>query len=241
MELVDALAVVTGGGGGLGEVLVVELARLGCDVVIADRDVDAAARVASLVEGRGRRAWPVEADLRHTASVEAVMQVAPAAGTPRVLVNNAGGWSPDEQFPDASPEDWSRTLMLNLESPMRLTQRVLPLMAAVGGGAVVNVASSAGTGTDAYGSPEYAVAKAGLIRLTTSLADLEATHGVRVCCVVPGWIGLPRAHAEVAKLSRERRRALTPLVPPERVVGELVSLLRSGPGGTVAHLPGGEG
>ncbi len=49
MELVDTLAVVTGGGGGLGEVLVVELARLGCDVVIADRDIDSAARVAALV------------------------------------------------------------------------------------------------------------------------------------------------------------------------------------------------
>ena len=241
MELVDALAVVTGGGGGLGEVLVVELARLGCDVVIADRDVDAAARVASLVESWGRRAWPVEADLCHDAAVEAAMQVASAAGTPRILVNNAGGWSPYEQYPGAAPEDWSGTLRLNLESPMRMTQRVLPAMAAAGGGAVVNVSSSAGTGTGAYGSPEYAVAKAGLIRFTTSLADLEATHGVRVCCVVPGWIGLPRAHAEVAALPRERRQALTPLVPPERVAGEIVSLLRSGSGGTVVHLPGGEG
>ncbi len=241
MELGNALAVVTGGGGGLGEVLVVELARLGCDVVIADRDVSAAARVASLVEGEGRRAWPVEADLCSTDAVEAVMEVATAAGTPRVLVNNAGGWSPDEQYPDAAPEDWSGTLRLNLESPMRMTQRVLLAMAAAGGGAIVNVASSAGTGTEAYGSPEYAAAKAGLIRFTTSLADLETTHGVRVCCVVPGWIGLSRAHAEVAELPPERRRALTPLVPPERVVGGIVSLLRSGPGGTVVHLPGGEG
>lgn len=110
----------------------------------------------------------------------------------------AGGWGgAGRQFPDATFDQWRRVLELNLVAPMAPTQRCVPLMMRLGGGVDVNIASSAGLGHDGYGLPEYPAAKAGLIRFTSSLANLTDSHRVRVNCVVPDWIVLPRAHSEL--------------------------------------------
>ena len=122
---------------------------------------------------------------------------------------------------------------------MLAIQLALPLLRA-SGGAVVNVASSAGVEEKAYGSPPYAAAKAGLVRLTTSLAGLDS-DGVRVTCVVPGWVGLERAHTERAALDPERAAAAPALVPPELVAPTVVRLVREdAPGGTVVELLDGD-
>lgn len=140
----------------------------------------------------------MHADVLSTEGVDAVLQCAEELGGPHILVNNAGGWGgAGRQFPDATFDQWRRVLALNLVAPMALTQRCVPLMMRLGGGVVVNIASSAGLGHDGYGSPEYAAAKAGLIRFTSSLANLSDSHRVRVYCVVPDWIGLPRVHTEL--------------------------------------------
>ena len=119
---------------------------------------------------------------------------------------------------------------------MRAVQLCLAGMRERGEGAVVNVASSAGIESSAYGSPPYAVAKAALVRLTTALAGL-AEEGVRVTCVVPGWVGLPRAQAEWAALSEHDRERLPELVPPELVAEEIVRLVREdADAGTVVEL-----
>ena len=83
-------------------------------------------------------------------------------------------------------------LTVNLVAPMLLTQLLWPSLAA-GGGAVVNIGSSGGIGDDAYGSPEYGAANAGIRRFT---ASLSSRTDLRVMAVVPGWIGLERAHHE---------------------------------------------
>jgi NAD(P)-dependent dehydrogenase (short-subunit alcohol dehydrogenase family) len=167
-------------------------------------------------------------DVRDDAAV-AALAVTAARMTSRgllVWVNNAGGWTPgDQQFPDAPVRDWSRTLDLNLRAPMVAIQAARPEMAKAGGGVVVNISSIAGSGSAAYGSPEYAASKAGLIRLTTSLAGLAASDGVRVNCVVPDWIGLPRAHDELAAMSEAERAAVPPLIPPEQVADTVVGLI----------------
>jgi 3-oxoacyl-[acyl-carrier protein] reductase len=129
----------------------------------------------------------------------------------------------DRQFPHG--DEWRGTLALDLETPMLATQLCLEPMRDAGGGAVVNVSSVAGLDRSAYGSPEYAAAKAGLIRFTTSVSDLAETHGVRVSCVVPHWIGLPRAHDEWAALTPAERDASIGLVPPQDVVDMVLGLL----------------
>jgi NAD(P)-dependent dehydrogenase (short-subunit alcohol dehydrogenase family) len=90
---------------------------------------------------------------------------------------------------------------------------------------VVNVASIGGTGSGAYESPEYAAAKAGLIRLTSALSGLAGTDGIRVNCIVPDWIGLPRAHDELAQMTDAERAALPPLIPPDQVADVVVGLI----------------
>ncbi len=237
MELESAVVVVTGAGSGLGAVLVRAFADRGSHVVVADRDEDAATRLTDDLRGTGRSASALRCDVLDDTDVDRLVRHAGSLGGPHVLVNNAGGWGDgDVQYPDASVDAWSAVLDLDLRAPMLLTQRCLPAMRRHRSGAVVNVASSAGVEDSPYGSPPYAAAKAGVVRLTTALGGLES-EGVRVTCVVPGWVGLPRAEAQWAALDPGQRARLPALVPPEHVAAAVVDLVSDdAPGGTVLDL-----
>jgi 3-oxoacyl-[acyl-carrier protein] reductase len=237
MELNGRTVVVTGGASGLGEHVVRAFVGAGAHVVVADRDAAGAGALAAELRGAGGTVTAVGCDVTIEDDRHALVTLAEALGGVDVLVNNAGGWGDrPAHYPDAPPEDWEHVLDLNLRAPMRLLQLCLEGMRLRGRGAVVNVASSAGVETTAYRSPPYAVAKAGLVRLTTALAGL-AEEGVVVSCVVPGWVGLPRAHAERAALAATELKAAPELVPPELVAAEVVGLVRAeGSGGTVVEL-----
>jgi NAD(P)-dependent dehydrogenase (short-subunit alcohol dehydrogenase family) len=203
MRIDGQLAVVTGGSLGTGRAIAESLAAAGAEVVVADIDA---------VGGRWTRGSPgvrfVEVDMTDDDAVRDLM-----ACQPQILVNNAGGGAVLQPcFPEASVERWSSSLDLNLRAPMLTTQLALPAMQASGGGAVVNIASTAGLGFDPHVSPEYSAAKAALIRLTATLAPLHGSHGVRVNCVVPDWLATPRGRREQAALPpAERGPALVPL------------------------------
>lgn len=214
------VAVVTGGAGGLGELLVRALAAGGRHVLVADRDAHAAGTLVADVVQHGGTASFVEVDLLEPDAVATVLARADEIGRLRLLVNDAGGWLPGEQYPHT--DAWMRSLQLNLVVPMLATQHALPRLR--DGGAVVNVSSSGGTGTGAYGSPEYGAAKAGLVRFTTAAADFADRFGVRVSCVVPHWIGLPRAVREHAGMSADERRRSGGLVDPALVVRVVLDL-----------------
>jgi NAD(P)-dependent dehydrogenase (short-subunit alcohol dehydrogenase family) len=145
-------------------------------------------------------------------------------GGPHVLINNAGGWGA-ANYLEATPEQWSATLDLNLRGPMLATQLALEPMRTAGGGVVVNIASTAGIGTDAYASPEYGAAKAGLIRFTTTLADLRERMNVRVNCIVPDWIATDRARGELAEMTAAERAAAGPLVPMADVAAAVIAFI----------------
>jgi NAD(P)-dependent dehydrogenase (short-subunit alcohol dehydrogenase family) len=137
--------------------------------------------------------------------------------TPTIVVNNAGGGaSPPWRFPDATPAQWISTLTVNLIAAMRATQLALPVMRAAGAGAVVNIASSAGQGEQAHPWPEYATAKAGLIRFTTSLRDFDPA--VRVNCLVPDWIATER-------LTDAERATIPPPIPLSLVTAQAERLI----------------
>jgi NAD(P)-dependent dehydrogenase (short-subunit alcohol dehydrogenase family) len=232
MEPAGGHAVVTGGGGGLGEVIAHALAARGMHVLVADVDGGAARRVARELSGSA-----VTADLSERGGVDAV--IGAVGGAVDVLINCAGGWSAGgRQYPDAAAEDWEAALTLNLRSPMRLTQALLDPLSRSPIGAVVSISSSAGLVTEPYESPEYAAAKAGLIRFTISVGDWAERFGVRVACVVPGWIGLPRAVDEVAAMPPGERPAL---IPPGQVAAEVLTLVTDpGSGGRVVVIREGE-
>jgi len=242
VKIDEKIALITGGGAGLGRELAKGFARAGAHVLIADIDAGAAEDVAALVRAEGRYAWPVLVDLCDDQQVEALVAKAESLGGPHILVNNAGGWGTgDHQFPLSPRAEWNAVLDLNLRAPMLLTQLCLEPMRRTGGGVVINIASSGGIGYAAYGSPEYGATKAGLIRLTACLAGLPATHGVRAACVVPDWIGLDRAHEQLAAMPAEERSATPPLIPPGDVVDAVLDLVRDDTrSGSVVELWGGE-
>ncbi len=211
MELDGKVAVVTGGASGLGWFVVEALRGAGARVIVADLRPAEGVTVADVATETGRAA---------------VLAAAQGAGGLDVLVNNAGGWSVGgAQFPDAEPAAWRAAIELNLLAPMALTQQALPALRR-GRGAVVNIASSAGVQTTAYGSPEYGTAKAALIRFTTAVADWRERYGVRVNCVVPGWIGLERAHDERAAMPPAERATAPALIPPEEIAAQVLRLAR---------------
>ena len=236
MELRGAVAVVTGGGSGLGWFIVERLVAEGCTVLVADVEPGASA-----AREEDSRVAFVRCDVRVAADVERLVGFAVSSfGRLDVVVNNAGGLSRGAQWPDASPSEWGATLDLNLRGPMLLTQLALEPMRARGGGVVVNVASSAGLGWEPYDSPEYGAAKAGLIRFTASVAGLGASIGVRVNCIVPHWIGLERAYAERAAMSAAERAAAGAFVEPEAVADCVVWLAQDESlCGAVVEMPGG--
>src|SRR5207249_3080592 len=132
----------------------------------------------------------VGADVAVEAEVAEMVAAAERAfGGLDVLVNNAGG-AEEIPFPDAPTEQWARTIDVNLRGVMLAIQAALPVMRQRGGGAIVNIASLAGVGLGPHDAPEYAAAKAGVIRLTAALANL-AREGIRVNCICPDWVDTP--------------------------------------------------
>jgi NAD(P)-dependent dehydrogenase (short-subunit alcohol dehydrogenase family) len=241
MRIDDTVALITGGASGLGRELSLGFARAGADVLVVDIDEEAGEQVAALVRDEGRSAWFEPVDVRQDGQVQALVRRAETLGGPHILVNNAGGWGNGaQQFPLSPVSEWTAVLDLNLRAPMLLTQLCLAPMRRAGGGVVVNIASSGGVGYAAYASPEYAAAKAGLIRLTACLSALP-DHGVRAACVVPDWIGLDRAHDQLSAMSEELRSAAPRLIPPQDVVDAVLDLVRDDTkSGSVVELWGGE-
>jgi NAD(P)-dependent dehydrogenase (short-subunit alcohol dehydrogenase family) len=179
MEINGTRALVTGAAAGAGRAIAAALAGAGAQVVGADLS-------------------PTDGGIRLDVTDDAALVAALEEIRPDVLVNNAGGGGHvPPHYPDASIVEWSGWLDLNLRAPMLATQVALRC----GAGAVVNVASMAGLGAEPHVSPEYAAAKAGLIRFTTALAD------PRVSCLVPGWIRTERAEAELAAMTPDERAA----------------------------------
>lgn len=237
------MALVTGAAAGTGRAIALRLGIEGAVVVVADIDAERGQETVRMVEARGGRARFVRADVTHDDDVQRMVAFADQGrGGPQILVNNAGGGGHVEpHFPDATPSQWSATLDLNLRSAMLATQIAVDPMRTGGGGAVVNVASTAGLGFAAYQSPEYGAAKAGLIRFTAALAELQERMNVRVNCVVPDWIATQRAQDELARMTPDERAAAPPPVAMEEVADAVVELVRDdGLAGRVMVLWGGE-
>ena len=189
MRIDGKLAVVTGAAVGTGRAIAHRLAAEGATVVLADIDEYGGQQTRELI---GQQASFVRTDMRDDNQVAALI-----ARGPHILVNNAGGGPTLRPcFPDADVTRWTASLELNLRAPMLATQLALEPMRRAGGGAVINLGSTAGLGYGPHVSPEYSAAKAALIRFTCTLAPLKESHNVRVNCVVPDWVATERAEQE---------------------------------------------
>ncbi|OBJ04467.1 oxidoreductase [Mycobacterium alsense] len=184
--LADRVAVVTGGGGGIGAATARLFAQHGAHVVIADIDDGLARRVVDEIAGSGGSARAIATDVRDAAQVTRLAQaVLDHYGRVDVLVNNVGHWLRHPGgFVDTDPQLWDDLYRINLHHVFLVTHAFLPAMLARGAGAIVNVSSVEGL----RGYPEdpvYAAFKAAVIHFTRSLAVQVGRDGVRVNAIGP--------------------------------------------------------
>jgi 3-oxoacyl-[acyl-carrier protein] reductase len=188
MDLKGKVAVVTGGGQGIGKAIVEGLAQHGAGVVVVDVNLDQASQTAREVgAAAGVETLALKVDVAdYDAAGAAVKQVAARFERVDILVNNAGV-TRDCLLLRMKPEDWDLVLAINLKGTFNFTAAVLPLMVKQRSGRIVNVASVMGL-VGNPGQANYSASKAGVIGLTRSTAKEVASRGITVNAVAPGFI-----------------------------------------------------
>ena len=189
-DLSGRVAIVTGGGRGIGRQMATALAELGADVVVCSRKLDNCEEAAAELSAFGVRALGLACDARDPTAVEAVVRrTVEALGRIDILVNNAGAtWGAAPE--DVPLESWSKVLEVNLTGVFVFCQTAGRVMIAQGAGRIVNVASIAGLRgfpADVVDAIPYSASKGGVIALTRDLACKWARHGIRVNALAPGW------------------------------------------------------
>jgi NAD(P)-dependent dehydrogenase (short-subunit alcohol dehydrogenase family) len=192
--LAGRVALVTGGGRGLGQVFAQALAQAGAAVAVAARSADQLQETVSLIEAQGGCAIAIPLDVTDQPAVErAVETIESQLGPVDILVNNAGLWGPINPVWEVDPEQWWRTMAIHLQGSFLCARAVLPGMIARQGGRIINIVSHAGV----YRWPTcsaYAVSKTAVIKFTENLAVETRRHGVAVFALHPGLatVGLTR-------------------------------------------------
>jgi NAD(P)-dependent dehydrogenase (short-subunit alcohol dehydrogenase family) len=216
-RLEGKVAVVTGGGSGIGRATAMLFAAEGARLVIFEIDPARAAECLAAIPDPQQAASRV-VDVRRAEQVQAAMlDVAHTYGRVDVLVNVAGGsgraWG-DGPTDACSLEGWENTLALNLDSVFYCCKFALQAMLAQGSGALVNVASVLGIvgGDEDFATHAYAASKGGVISLTRSIAAYYAPRGIRANVICPGLIATPMSQrAQESERIRQRLAQLQPL------------------------------
>jgi NAD(P)-dependent dehydrogenase (short-subunit alcohol dehydrogenase family) len=215
VDLSDQVAIVTGGGRGIGREIALALAREGATVAVAARSADQVQTTADMIESLGRRAMALSVDVTDGPRIdEAIAMVRDKLGPVTLLVNNAGVAGPIGPTWEVSATEWWRTMEVNLRGVLHWVQAVLPGMVADRRGRIINMASNAGV----YRWPNvsgYSVSKAAVIKFTENLAVELRNEGIAVFAVHPGIV----------------RTGLTDLTlnaeaPPDSPAGKVAAWLR---------------
>jgi meso-butanediol dehydrogenase/(S,S)-butanediol dehydrogenase/diacetyl reductase len=247
LKLNDKIAVVTGGGAGIGEGIARCLAEEGADLAVVDVNRTNTERVAAVVKSIGRKAKAFVGDVTDRGEVDRVVrEILAAFGRIDILVNNVGGEGrfynekPGEPYPEE--KEWDDTVRLNLKSTMLMCRAVMPHMIDQQSGKIVNIASVAGRPPSGRGRPSgmsgrgaeispmmsYGTAKAGVIQFTMTLALQLAEFSINVNCVCPGVLYTPLYERSVPRRIQATPGAegLTPREYFDKFVAPIVPLRR---------------
>ncbi len=239
MSLADQVAIVTGGGRGIGAACVRALAREGASVVVATPEADERERLVSELRSAGHQAIGTDTDVTNQDQLEIMVNTTIRdLGQIDVLVNNAGVIGPTAPLQDVTRADWESVMDVNVTGLFLATRAVLPQMLKQRSGRVINIASAAGQIGFPLRSP-YAASKWAVIGITKTLAHEVANDGILVNAICPGPIDGPRMDAIIAakagatSTTQESVRAeiesdtlLGRLIPPEHI-GEMAAFLAS--------------
>ena len=190
MKLKDRVAIVTGGGRGIGKAIAIKLAEEGVHVVVASTSLEPAVQVVKEVEARGSKGLAIQTDVSKFDDVKrAVAKTIEQFGQIDILVNNAGGSARGKMslFCDSEEDTWDYVLGTNLKGVFYTCRQVIGHMLNNGKGSIINIGSVAGM-IGMASQVDYSAAKGGVIAFTKALAKETAPHGVRVNCVSPGPI-----------------------------------------------------
>jgi 3-hydroxybutyrate dehydrogenase len=218
------VALVTGGGRGIGRAIALALARAGLEVAVVARSRESVDRVAEEVAALGRRSFAAACDVTIARDVDrAVAAVRGRLGNIDVLVNNAG-------IADSAPlakldeAQWDRTIAVNLKGTYLCTRAVIDEMVTRGSGRIINVASIAGRVGFAYTSA-YCASKHGVLGFTRAVALELARKGVTVNAICPGWVDtdltvstIKRIVEATGRTPEEARRTLEGMSPQQRLI-----------------------
>jgi NAD(P)-dependent dehydrogenase (short-subunit alcohol dehydrogenase family) len=230
MQWTGKVAIVTGAGGtGCGRAIACHYARERAAVVLADINEEGLKATANAIATSGGQAAIYPTDVAKEQEVRALIAFAATTyGGVDTVVNDASA----AVFPEKSFDDWFANLRVDLLGAMYVTRYAIEAMRHRGGGAIVHIGSTSalphgdvrGHGPSSSG---YNTAKAGVMRLTTTLQWMGPKEGIRVNCLVPHWIGTDRIKAVVAGMTAEQRHAAAvpdALLTPEEVADAVLRL-----------------
>jgi len=226
-ELKGLVAIVTGGGRGIGRATALALARQGADVAVVDLDQPLLEETAQAMAQTGRRSLAIGLDVANKVRVQTMSSdLVEKLGRIDILVNNAAicGWRGVVE--DITEDEWDCTMNVNLKGTFLCCQAVIPIMKAQKFGRIINVSSAAGRLGAVEPGVDYASSKGGILALTKSLARYLLSDGVTVNAIAPGQV-MTRMHAWRSLEEHKRKLAKIPMgrmAEPEEIARGVIFL-----------------
>jgi meso-butanediol dehydrogenase / (S,S)-butanediol dehydrogenase / diacetyl reductase len=231
MLLKGKVAVITGGGRGIGRAITLKFAAEGALVVVGARTRSEIESVAEEVRAAGGRSLAVTADVADEPQCGSLIEAARAQfGRVDILVNNAGEYGPVKPVEEITPAEWDRVIAVHLRGAYLLTRLVLPEMYSRASGVILNISSLSAKSAFAWGSP-YASAKAGMLGLTRVAAAEAARKGVRVNALCPGPVTETKMSKDLGETLAKRLG-----VPKEEQLRGFLETILQGRGQTAAEI-----